>query len=180
VDGATVGPRSGIAIGGGGALRLSWNVAWQPALSFAAAFHAPFDVAGPGATLETSVASFYAIPSLQIANAGVLQIRAGAGGGLDAFRATPRDWRNPLAHASRAETHISGLAMAQVLGQVRVGDRAALIAGLGFDWDLDRHRYAVVDGFGHTSVAFQPWAVRPVLLVGLCVPLGGASTCGGP
>jgi hypothetical protein len=180
VDGAELGPRSGVALGGGGALTLSWNVQWRPALSLAAAFHAPFDVSGPDATLETSVAFFYVVPSVQIADAGVVQVRAGAGGGADAFHATPRDSHGPFPHAPRAETHVSGVATGWILGHLRIGSAAGVVAGVALDWNLDRHRYAVLDGSGHTSVAFQPSAVRPVFLLGLCIPLAGASTCGGP
>ncbi|HEY3816099.1 MAG TPA: hypothetical protein VGL81_02955 [Polyangiaceae bacterium] len=180
VDGAAVAPRSGVTLGGGGAVIVSAGpIPWRPSLWMGASFQTPFDVPGPGATLETSVSSFRAIPSVELVRFRTLQLDFGAGGGADVFHDTPRDVRSPFQSSSRPQTHVSPLVAGQLLARLRLGPSARLLVGLDLDWDPQHRHYDVLDRFGNASAVLQPLSVRTGALVGICVPLAGASACGG-
>ena len=180
-DGAMVARRSGVDLGGGGAVIVSAGpIPWRPSLWVGASFQTPFDVPGPGVTLETSVASFRAVQSVELVRLRPLQLDVGAGGGADLFHDTPRNPRGPFQGSSQAQTHVTPIVSAQLLGRLRLGPGARLLVGLDLDWDPSRRDYPVFDRFGNASAVLQTWPIRPSALIGICVPLAGASACGGP
>jgi len=179
-DGAEVATRSGAALGGGGALIVSAGpIPWRPSLWISASFQTPFDIPGPGVTLETTVSSFRAIPSVELLRLRPVQLDFGAGGGADLFHDTPRNPRGPFPAAAQPQTHVTPVMAGQLLARLRLGPSARLLVGLDLDWDPGQHHYSVLDRFGNASAVLQPWTVRPGALVGICVPLAGASACGG-
>jgi hypothetical protein len=179
-DGADVATRSGVALGGGGAVIVSAGpIPWRPTLWLGASFQTPFDIPGPGVTLETTVSSFRAIPSVELLRLRPLQLDLGAGGGADLFHDTPRNPRGPFPAAPQTQMHVTSVVAGQLLARLRLGPSARLLVGLDLDWDPGQHRYAVFDRFGSASAVLQPWSVRPGALIGICVPLTGAAACGG-
>ena len=179
-DGAEVAARSGVALGGGGAFIVSAGpIPWRPSLWIGASFQTPFDIPGPGVTLETSVSSFRFLPSVELLRLRPLQLDFGAGGGADVFHDTPRDPRGPFPSTPQTQTHVTPVVAGQLLARLRLGPSARLLVGLDLDWDPGQHHYAVFDRFGNASAVLQPWSVRPGALIGICVPLAGAAACGG-
>jgi hypothetical protein len=179
-DGADVATRSGVALGGGGALVVSAGpIPWRPSLWLSASFQTPFDIPGPGVTLETTVSSFRAIPAVELLRLRVLQLDLGAGAGADLYHDTPRDPRGPFPASTKTQEHVTPVVAGQLLARIRLGPSARLLVGLDLDWDPGHHHYAVLDQFGNASAVLQPATVRPGALVGICVPLAGAAGCGG-
>ncbi len=179
-DGATVARGSGVELGGGGALVVSAGpIPWRPSLWLSASFQTPFDVRGPGVTLETSVSSFRGIPSVELLRFRPLQLDFGAGGGADLFHDTPRNPRGPFPANTQSQMHVTPVVAGQLLARLRLGPSARLLVGFDLDWDPGHHHYTVLDQSGNASAVLQPSTVRPGALVGICVPLAGASACGG-
>jgi hypothetical protein len=180
-DGMVVAPHSGVALGGGGAFIVSAGpIPWRPSLFLGGSFQAPFDAAGPSETLEISVSSFRAVPSVELLRLRPVQVDLGAGGGADLFHAVPRNPRGPFPMPPHAETHVTPIVASQLLARIRLGPGARLLLGFDLDWDPGHRHYDVVDRFGNPNAVLQPWSVRPTALVGICVPLVGASACSGP
>jgi hypothetical protein len=179
-DGAAVATRSGVDLGGGGAFIVSAGpIPWRPSLWVSASFQTPFDIPGPGVTLETTVTSFRAIPSVELLRLRLLQLDLGAGGGADLYHDTPRNPRGPFPGSPQSQTHVTPVVAGQLLARLRLGPSARLLVGLDLDWDPGHHHYSVLDRFGDPSAVLQPSSLRPGALVGICVPLAGASACTG-
>lgn len=179
-DGADVATRSGTALGGGGAVIVSAGpIPWRPSLWVGASFQTPFDIPGPGVTLETTVSSFRAIPSVELLRLRPLQLDFGAGGGADLYHDTPQNPRGAFPAAAQSQTHVTPVIAGQLLARLRLGPSARLLVGLDLDWDPGHHHYAVFDRFGNASAVLEPSTVRPGALVGICVPLTVGSACGG-
>jgi hypothetical protein len=66
---------------------------------------------------------------------------------------------------------------ARVSAGVRVAAGARLVVGVDADYDAQIHRYVTVVSSGAHASVFEPWPVRPSVLVGLCVPLAGGLGC---
>jgi hypothetical protein len=75
--------------------------------------------------------------------------------------------------------HVTPVVAGQLLARLRLGPSARLLVGFDLDWDPGHHHYTVLDQSGNASAVLQPSTVRPGALVGICVPLAGASACGG-
>jgi hypothetical protein len=182
-DGADLATRSGVALGGGGAFVVSAGpIPWRPSLWIGGSIQTPFDIPGPGVTLQTTVTSFRAIPAVELLRLHIIQVDFGAGAGADFYHDTPVNPRGPFPTATKSQTHVTGVVAGQILARLRLGPSARLLVGLDLDWDPgpgQRH-YSVLDRFGNPSAVLQPSPLRPGALVGICVPLAGPAGCGGP
>jgi hypothetical protein len=171
---------SGPVFGGGASLDIGiGHVPLRPSLWLAAMIHESFDATGSDLALETSVSSFRAVPTVQLARASALDLGVGAGVGVDLFRTIPRDSRRFSVELSDPMTLADPVFEVQLLSRVRVGEAARLLIGLDLDYDFGTHRYTSIDRSGNPNPVLQPWAIRPAAILGLCIPLGGASACAG-
>jgi hypothetical protein len=174
---SAVAPSSGPLFGGGLALdALLRGVALHPSLWLSATILESFDTQGPGVVLETNLMSFRAVPSVQMLQLPAFQLDLGAGVGLDLFHTIPRDAGRSVQLESTktlGDPVVEGL----LLSRVRIARGARLLVGLVIDYDFGEHRYTAIDRFGNASAVLQPWAVRPSGMLGLCIPLAGASAC---
>jgi hypothetical protein len=171
---------SGPVFGGGASLDIGiGHVPLRPSLWLAAIIHESFDATGSDLALETNVSSFRAIPTVQLARASALDLGVGAGIGVDIFHTIPRDSRRFSVELSQPMTLADPVLEVQLLSRVRVGEAARLLVGLDVDYDFGTHRYTSIDRTGNPNPVLLPWTIRPAALLGLCIPLGGASACAG-
>jgi hypothetical protein len=169
---------SGPVFGGGAALDVALGrVPLRPSLWLSAMIHESFDATGTDLALETSVSSLRAVPSVRLVQASVLDLGLGAGAGVDLFHTIPRDARRPSVHLSAPTTEADPVLEVQLLSRVRVAANARLLLGLELDYDFHGHRYTAIDRSGNSNPVLQAWAIRPAAILGLCVPLGGATAC---
>ncbi len=180
-DGADVAHRSGVALGGGGSFIVSAGpIPWRPSLWIGASFQTPFNIPGPGVTLQTTVTSFRAMPAVELLRVRpLLQLDFAAGAGADLYRDTPENPHGPFPTSTQTQMHATPVVAGQLLARLRLGPSARLLVGLDLDWDPGQHHYTVVDRFGNPSAVLEPASLRPGALVGICVPLTGGSACGG-
>jgi hypothetical protein len=120
--------------------------------------------------------SFRAVPSAQLLQLPAFALDLGAGVGLDLFHTVPRDAGHSVVLESTktlGDPVVEGL----LVSRIRVARGARLLVGLAVDYDFGEHRYTAIDRYGNSSEVLQPWAVRPSGMLGLCIPLAGASSC---
>jgi hypothetical protein len=171
---------SGPVFGGGASLDIGiGHIPLRPSLWLGAMIHESFDASGSDLALETSVSSFRAVPTVLLAQASALDLGLGAGAGVDLFHTIPRDNRRFSVQLSEPMTLVDPVLEVQVISRVRVGQAARLLVGLDVDYDFGTHRYTSIDKSGNSNPVFEAWAIRPAAILGLCVPLGGASACAG-
>jgi hypothetical protein len=149
----------------------------QPSLWLAAAFNASFDTAGQDVTLETSIASFRAVPSVELLAFEPVAFDIGGGIGLDLFHTIPRDAARPSVSLRPGQTVADPVLEGQLLTRIRVAAGARILVALDVDYDFAAHRYTSIDRAGQTTTVLEPWSLRPVAMIGLCIPLAGASAC---
>jgi hypothetical protein len=165
--------------GGGASLDVALgHVLLRPSVWLAATIHESFDAQGSDLALETSVSSLRAVPSVELLRAPALDLGLGAGAGVDLFHTIPRDARRPSVQLSGPTTRVDPILEVQVLSRIRVAENARLLVGLQLDYDFHAHRYTSLDRSGNPNPVLQAWDIRPSAIVGLCVPLGGATACG--
>ena len=168
----------GPSTGGGAALGLGLlRLPRQPSIWLAASFDAPFDVVSQETTLETSVASFRAIPTARLFTVGILRVDLGAGAGMDLFHTTPRDAPRSSIKLSPAMTLTDPVIAAQLMTRTNVARVACLLVGVSVDYDLGVHDYVTLDRLGHTGSVLVPLRFRPSAIMGLWIPLAGTTVC---
>ncbi len=169
---------SGPVFGGGAALELvARRLPLRPSLWLAATLHESFDTAGQDMDLETNISSFRFVPGLELWQVPALSVDVGAGAGLDLFHTIPRDASGSSVELGGATTQVDPVVEAQVVSRIRIGGSARLLVGLELDYDFGLHRYVAVDRFDNPAPVLEPWAWRPSAILGLCLPLAGATAC---
>jgi hypothetical protein len=171
---------SGAVLGGGGGVELLLARApLRPGLWLTGAFMTSFDAQGSQATLETSVSSFRALPSVRVLTVGPLRWDVGAGAGVDLFHTTPRNASRATVDLAPTQTLADPVLDAQILLRIRVAPSARIVVGSDVAYDIGLHRYSDVDRTLTRHTVLEPWAVRPSVFVGLCIPIAGTAGCGG-
>jgi len=154
--------------------------AHRPRLWIAASYDTPFQATTPDVTLRVAVWSVRALPTVALLRWGVLGLDAGLGAGLEALNAVPAAGPAaggpPIATASPS-TVIDPVATGQLLVWLRPAGGASVLLGAYADYDLAPHRYTTLDRFGQSSTVVEPWALRPAVMAGFCIPLTGTSAC---
>jgi hypothetical protein len=168
-------------LGGGGAVDFAFwgRRTWRPHLWVAGSFDAAFTSTSPEVTLVTNTWTLRVTPSLDVLHAGPLWVDVGAGAGLDFFHVVPSNAAAPSVALAPAATFAEPAIGGQILLGTRLGRAVSAVLAFDLDYDLQPHRFTAVDRFGTTSRVLDPWAARPALLAGLCLPLAGAAACGG-
>jgi hypothetical protein len=176
---AAVAPSSGALFGGGVSLDLLLRrVVLRPSLWLGAAILESFDTQGQVLVLETNVSSFRAVPSVQLLELSALEVDFGAGVGLDLFHTIPRDAARATVQLFSTKTLGDPILEGLLVSRIRIARGARLLVGIALDYDFGEHRYTAIDRFGNpTAVVLEPWALRPSAMLGLCIPLAGASAC---
>jgi hypothetical protein len=98
-------------------------------------------------------------------------LRVVAGGGIDVVLIDPIAVTGATI-AAPSSSDVVPILTAMTTGQLRLGGKVALFAGLGCDFDLSRPRYDVVREQGLTP-AWTPWVAHPTVLAGFLVGFGG-------
>jgi hypothetical protein len=172
VNAATAVPGGGLAVD-----VAFWGTApFSPRLWLSGGFSA-WDSSGSELALSTTAWSFRAIPTLGLVRTRWIRLDAGAGGGLDLVQATPHDARTPWTMLGSPITTPDAILTAQVLLGLRLSHNAGLFLAMDLDGDVTPRQYTAIDREGRSSAVLAPWSVRPALLAGLCMTLGGASAC---
>jgi hypothetical protein len=186
VDATAFGDARGIAdstpgVGGGIALDfvLRGSSDWRPDVWIAAGLDAPFSRTTTEVTLDTTVYSVRAIPTLEVARVGPLRIGAGVGGGLDIlYAATAAGSGAARVYLRPSSTYADPIVEAAVFLRARLTRRVGAMVAVAIEGDAAPHRFSEVGSSGRASDVTL-WAARPVLTVGLCFALTGASACAG-
>jgi hypothetical protein len=168
------------AFGGGAALDFAFwgRQPGRPSLYLGAYFYAPIESSTSEVTLEATVISLRAIPSVELARVGPLRFAAGAGGGVDVFHAEPQPTETAAATLGPETTLVDPVLEAQMLVRIIVGG-ASLFFGFDLDYDLNPDRYYQSDRSGTSSSVsvLTEWSVRPAGMLGVCLPVAGVSAC---
>jgi hypothetical protein len=167
------------AFGGGAALDFAFwgRQPGRPSLYLGAYFYAPIESSTSEVTLEATVISLRAIPSVEVARVGPLRFAAGAGGGVDVFHAEPQPTETAAATLGPETTLVDPVLEAQMLVRIIVGG-ASLFLGFDLDYDLNPDRYRQFDrSSGTSSSVLTEWSVRPAGMLGVCLPVAGVSAC---
>jgi hypothetical protein len=169
-------------LGGGVSLDLTFwgRQPHRPSLWIAASYDTPFQATSPDVTLRVAVWSVRALPTIALLRWGVVGLDAGVGAGLEALNAVPGPGQTaggpPIATASPS-TVVDPVATGQLLVWLRPSGGASVLLGAYADYDLAPHRYTTIDRFGQSSTVVEPWALRPAVMAGFCIPLTGTSAC---
>jgi hypothetical protein len=153
----------GLALPGGRVARFaSWaNVGYR----------APATWDGPNIGVSVSGVAARIAAGVELDVTQRFSVRVLAGGGLDVVFIDPVPVTAATSAAS-STTDVVPILTSMATGQVRLGGRMALFAGLGCDFDLSRPRYDVAREQGLTP-AWTPWVARPTVLAGILVGFGG-------
>jgi hypothetical protein len=117
------------------------------------------------------------VSSVEILERWLVRLDAGIGGGVDLLRTIPRTLRSSPYPFDAPRTEADGLITGQVILRAPVPSGAGLTLAADVDYDPTPHHYRAPASPGFSSRVFQPWAVRPAVMVGLCVPLAGRYAC---
>jgi hypothetical protein len=120
------------------------------------------------------------MPKVPVLHLNTLEVDVSVGGGLDVFSVDHVlvDQSQPMGIQSTtrsgASTAVTPVGTAQMTVGLRPTESLAVFVGVGVDYDFAPPRYT------YDRTVFEPWLVRPAVLVGLCIPLAGASACTRP
>lgn len=142
------------------------------ALLSAAGFPAA-NVEGAGGVASFSSLGARLLPTLQWRATQVVTAFVGLGGGADRVRLAA-DQPPPGAVGQGAGTSVDAVLSGLLGVRLHLGSGVAALVAAQADADLSRHRYVIQTPQGSQSF-FDPSRVRPVLLAGLSVALGGGS-----
>jgi hypothetical protein len=162
----TFGDAAPVVVGGG----LSVTVAagrssLHPSLRASVSVAVPFDVSGPLVALDANVLSARLAPAIRVAGGSSWSVDAAIEGGADVMWISPHGTGLPATNVKDATTSASPIMGALVALHVRAGARASFMLALAGDVDLAPRRFVIHDG-PNVDVAFQPWPVRPALVLG--------------
>lgn len=174
-----VSDEAGPVLGGGAAVELGTG-RWlgHSSLWLSAAINSPFDEHVAAFTLETVLSSLRAIPAVEILDRWGIRVDAGVGGGVDVLRTIPRNMRSSPYPFDVPRTAVDAVVTGQVVLRAPVPSGAAVMVATGVDYDPAPHAYHAPPMLpGSPKAVFQPWSVRPAVMLGLCVPLLGPDGC---
>lgn len=173
-----VSDEAGALLGGGAAAELgTGRWLWHSSLWVSAAVNSPFDEHVAAFTLETTVSCLRAVPTIQIFDRWSVRIDAGIGGGIDLLRTIPRNIRSSPYPFDVPRTAVDAVATGRVVLRAPVPSGAAMIVATDVDYDPAPHAYHAPMAPGSPNGVFQPWSVRPAVMLGLCVPMVGRDAC---
>ncbi len=166
VSTTTFGEGAPVVVGGGlSATLAAGRSSLHPSLCVSVSVDVPFDVSGPLVALDTNVLSARLAPAMRIARGPSWSVEAAIEGGADVMWVSPRGTGLPAGTVKDATTNASPIVGAFVALHLRAGSRAAFRLALVGDLDLAPRRFVIHDG-PNVDVAFQPWPVRPALVLG--------------
>ena len=169
---------AGALFGGGAATELgTGRWLWRPSLWLSAAVNSPFDEHVATFTLETTVSCLRAVPTVEIFDRWSMRVDAGIGGGIDLLRTIPRNMPRSPYPFDVPRTAVDAVATGRVVLRAPVPSGAAMIVATDVDYDPAPHAYRAPMSPGSPSGFFQPWSVRPAVMLGLCVPMVGRDAC---
>ena len=173
IDGRLFGGSSPFAFGFGlnGAVAVG-NTRFRPALWLSAGYHTPFQNSNDWAEVSTHAVALRLVPKVGLLGGDNWRLDAGLGGGADLFVSVVRSTVLPpqLVEAPRADA--SPVLTALVAGHLGVARSADLSLSFTLDVDLAPRRF-VVDVAGTREALFDPWRVRPGLMLGFTLsPVG--------
>jgi hypothetical protein len=175
--GSGVATSSGAVLGGGGEARLSLGRGFaHPSFWVQGATAATFAEQTADVTVETNVTSLRGGADLALVSTGLVGVHAGAGAGADVFHTVPAHGSPGVALEPTVDL-VDPIVTARVLGGIRLPGGVRAIAGVDLDVDLAAHRYVTVLASGAHAGVYTPWAARPTVLLGVCVPLLGREGC---
>jgi hypothetical protein len=178
-SGRGVATGAGPVLGAGAAVSATaWRGRGRPLVWLSGSYNAPFGEQTADVTVQTTVTSLRAGGSFAVVAAPAFGVDAGVGAGADVFHTVPSPPGVPAPTLTLGPTMdiVDPVVSARVSAGVRVAAGARLVVAVDLDYDLSQHRYVTAQASTHASV-FEPWAARPSLLLGLCVPLVGGLGC---
>ncbi len=166
-------PTAPIALGGGVALDVTltnWRL--KPGLLFSGEYQAPSQPGTSGVgfvRLNVQSVVLRLGPKLTLAHGETWRIDTGAAGGADVFITRPSaDHEPPGGFRSRVD--VSAMITGLIGGHLAVARTADVWLALTIDVDLIPRRFRTTEG----TVLFEPWPVRPALMLGFSFSAAGA------
>jgi hypothetical protein len=127
-------------------------------------------------TVETNVTSLRGGADFALVSAGRIGVAAGAGAGADVFHTVPVH-ASPRVALEPTMDLADPIVTARILAGIRLPGGARAIAGATLDLDLAAHHYVTALASGAHDGVYQPWAARPTVLLGVCIPLLAGGGC---
>lgn len=151
-----------INAGGGLELAFSYRVGrFRPALHLKGGYDAAFGVESPWLDLRVSNVPFRALLSLDFLRGDAWCVEGGFGAGVDLFVTAPQSMNLPV-NRLRPTIGPAPVLSALVAGRVALGGAVDLHLAVAADVDLRPPRFITDD----REIVFQPWRVRPSLVLG--------------
>ncbi|MGH7435360.1 MAG: hypothetical protein ACRENE_06775 [Polyangiaceae bacterium] len=183
-SGRGVASGTGPVFGAGGTVALAaWHDVGRPALWVSGTYNTPFDEHTPNVAVDTTVTSVRGGASVAAFVTRRLGVDVGLGAGADVFHTT-QTTSDRSVELSPTANLVDPIVTARALVGLRLASWAHLVVGVDVDYDFGLHHYvtaATLGAAGATSAqpvaVYEPWPVRPSLLVGLCVPIVDGRGC---
>ena len=148
------------------------TVRFRPALWLHVGYHAPFENSNDWAQLTTHALAFRLVPKAGLFGGDNWRLDAGLGGGADLFISRVRSSVLPPQLLGPPRADAAPILTALVAGHLGVARSADLSLSFTLDVDLAPRRFVVNVG-GSPEELFNPWRVRPALLLGFSLsPVG--------
>jgi hypothetical protein len=162
-----------IVVGGGTALAVTLgHGAFRPALRVFVGTAIPFHVDGPLVALDISTLTVRAGPMVRLFGGRTWLVELGVQAGADVLWVSPHSTGLPSDRLNPSTVDASAVIGPIASARVAVGARVDFSLTVAADCDLAPRRYVIDDG-PNVDVLFQPWVVRPMLLLGFDFTLAG-------
>lgn len=144
----------------------------RPALVWSGGYQPPFEVSNDWANLTAHVAALRLFAQLTPVRGDNWRLDAALGAGADVFVTTARSNILPPDALGSTRADAAPIAAAQLVGRFGFARSVDLWLGAMVDLDLAPRRFVVNVG-GTAEELFQPWRVRPAILLGFSfAPVG--------
>lgn len=144
----------------------------RPALVWSGGFQPPFEVSNDWASIVARVAALRLFAQLTPVRGDHWRLDAALGAGADVFITTARSNILPPGVLGDTRADAAPILAAQVIGRFGISRIVDVWLGAMVDLDLAPRRFVVDVGGSHETL-FEPWRVRPAILLGLSVaPVG--------
>ncbi len=171
-----VGPPQGASVAPGGGLRLevTWaGGSWRPSAFLLVQGQAPFEIKAPEFDLSIQTVPFRLGLGLAAFGGDSWRFNVGLGAGGDVFITTPSSRSLPDNRVKPQRVDVSAIITGHAAIHFALGRSTDLFLAFNLDVDPSRPRWVAGQGGGPPVTVFNPWPVRPGLLLGFSfTPVG--------
>ena len=139
---------------------------WRPGVLLNLGWNSPMRLRSSLFELSSQAVSARLMPTFQVARLGRVHCAVALGAGFDLFINSLRSTEIPGNRIPPGRVDVSPVLSAGFLSRIELTSGVSLMLGVTGDLDLMPKRFVTEVG-GSREVLFEPWRVRPAVLVGL-------------